>query len=431
MSTESAGADYLRSVIEVARALFSPQEAAGLGAQLPTTISARASGPFRFLRLQLEDENALHLHSVQLFGEHGPIDLGTATLALSSTYPNTEKLLEARTFFRQTSSVYGFHTLREKQPWALIDLLDVQDVRDIVVRNRTDRYSERANKLVISTSVDGELWTQVFRYDADESRRRAADLMPFFMQRGMRDGVSEAYKIAQIGLLTYAADYNSAQKFFETLRLPASERSAICFAANDTILAERKLEWTNHGVKRTFRYWSDEEKTKYLDFCRGLVGLLTDAGYPACIGYGGALAFVRDRALIPHDDDLDVIVLVKRSDYPNMQAALGTVRAFLEGHGHRTGGDFASHFHVPGPRTVDCFVGFEDEGKASWFPGPRNIFDVEDIFPPLECDFLGSRIAIPRNPFKYVAEVYGPEWMFPKPRWNHKWDKSDYADWFS
>jgi hypothetical protein len=65
---------------------------------------------------------------------------------------------------------------------------------------------------------------------------------------------------------------------------------------------------------------------------------------------------------------------------------------------------------------------------VSWFPGPRQVIQREEVFPPIEYPLLGIDLPIPRNPFRYLAKVYGPDWADPQPLWSHKWDDSEFRD---
>jgi hypothetical protein len=60
------------------------------------------------------------------------------------------------------TSVMGFHTQEEDQPWIRIDLGEAKLVREVVAYNRSD-YRTRALPLLIELSTDGNRWTEVMR----------------------------------------------------------------------------------------------------------------------------------------------------------------------------------------------------------------------------------------------------------------------------
>ena len=107
------------------------------------------------------------------------------------------------------------------------------------------------------------------------------------------------------------------------------------FAAllNAELLPSRRLLWTVHGATRAFRFWSPRERRAYVqatvDVAEALTGLTPDVSF----GFGSVLAVVRDRALIPHDDDLDLIVAFERQDAPSIAAGLELVETHLGARG--------------------------------------------------------------------------------------------------
>ena len=56
---------------------------------------------------------------------------------------------------------YAFHTAEEKNPWAKVDLGAVKNIRAVAIHNRPGE--RRTEGLVVSTSADGEQWTEAWR----------------------------------------------------------------------------------------------------------------------------------------------------------------------------------------------------------------------------------------------------------------------------
>lgn len=57
----------------------------------------------------------------------------------------------------------GFHTRKEKNPWAMVILKGDAEVSEIYIRNRTGQNAARSLPLVVSISIDGRTWKEVFR----------------------------------------------------------------------------------------------------------------------------------------------------------------------------------------------------------------------------------------------------------------------------
>ena len=64
-------------------------------------------------------------------------------------------------FFSGDKADHAFHTDKEKNPWAKVDLGAVKMVNAVVVENRPNK--QRADGLVLSISEDGQKWEEVWR----------------------------------------------------------------------------------------------------------------------------------------------------------------------------------------------------------------------------------------------------------------------------
>lgn len=196
------------------------------------------------------------------------------------------------------------------------------------------------------------------------------------------------------------------------------------------VLHDRELEWTGHGINRTFRFWSEEKKADYLRFTMKVLDHL-DRRYDVALGYGSVLSIIRDEDLIPHDDDLDIIVSVNAADIGTYNDALLGMHDYLEEAGFRVHGDYVAHRHASdGVFIVDVFLGLQEGSYVSWHPGPRNQLLYDDVFPPSEANLFGLDCWIPRDPDRYLEVVYGKDWRTPIAGWTHNFDPSPYADWF-
>lgn len=199
---------------------------------------------------------------------------------------------------------------------------------------------------------------------------------------------------------------------------------------NPVMLAPLKKEWTSHGITRSFRFWTDVQKRNYLMFSTWIIEALSDE-YLVCFGYGAVLAAIRDGDFLPHDDDLDLIVLIREGQAKSYKEGMRKILKKVENFGFRIKGDYVAHRHLCNERfLVDLFVGMEEEGFASWHPGPRQILPTSSIFPARNVEMHGIQIPIPNDAERYLAAVYGEDWREPLPGWTHNFDPSPYKDWF-
>lgn len=390
----------------------------------------------RYVRIQLTAPGILHLKQIEIFSQVGTdvVNIApTGSITTSSVFAGTGQLNADGRFLNDHEGKFGFHTNKDDDPWVCVDLQDTFDLRRIEIFNRQDEWASRAWKLAVEVSPDGTQWTEIYHYNQPLEmlgallayRRKHFPGQPPMAIRELIDCLIPEVLVGA---------YNSAHKrLHSTTELGSLIKRRIMAAITGNILASRRLEWTNHSVLRTFRYWTNEQKANYLDFANRLNEQIISLGFDACLGYGSVLCIVREQDFIKHDDDLDIIVSLPRDGYPTLGAGLEELFSRLKALDYRVTGDYATHRHVTdGTSThVDVFIGFEEDQFVSWFPGPRKVLLKTDVFPGIRCSLFGIQCLIPRNPFRYVETVYGPDWMVPVSRWDHVWDRSKYKDWFS
>jgi hypothetical protein len=110
-----------------------------------------------------------------------------------------------------------------------------------------------------------------------------------------------------------------------------------------------ELQLNAHGLKRTFRFWTDSEKKAYLEGANVLMTSLEGLSAHVCLGFGAVLGWVRDQDLIAHDDDLDILIAFDRHRVADLGAALEVTRRALQARGHQVLGTFFSHLWVATP----------------------------------------------------------------------------------
>ena len=199
------------------------------------------------------------------------------------------------------------------------------------------------------------------------------------------------------------------------------------------ILFEREREITTHGIIRSFRFWSQEEKKSYLQLAmRACKTLEESAGVPSCVGFGSALAIARSDDLIPHDDDIDLISAFPKKRFPSIRDGLDAVEHIFSRDGWRVSGEFAVHRKIRhrelGKKDLDIFVGITEGDYFSCFPGPRGVILQAEVFPAQWKELFGVPVLTPRDPDAYLTKVYGESWRIPDPVFRHSWDKAPYAD---
>ncbi len=92
--------------------------------------------------------------------EHGAVLSDKAALEISSRSGYDDEKNHARLFSGDKVD-YAFHTDKEKNPWAKVDLGAVKMVNAVVIENRANE--RRADGLIVSVSEDGQKWQEVWQ----------------------------------------------------------------------------------------------------------------------------------------------------------------------------------------------------------------------------------------------------------------------------
>ncbi len=236
-----------------------------------------------------------------------------------------------------------------------------------------------------------------------------------------------------ITLAILRGDYSDASDILTARRhlLSAEEAETIKHRVTQDLLHSRERFWITHGIVRSFAFWSTEEKVNYIREARSVLNVLHDMTDAACFGFGSALACQRDGDLIPHDDDLDIVVAFPKREVGSVQGGIQRIEQFLSQRGLVVSGDFKSHRKVrkKGNKPVDVFVGLIGEDMSvSWFPGPPDGLPYQEVFPPRRAELLGESFPVPARTETYLERVYGVDWRVPKARWSHNWNPGAHAN---
>jgi hypothetical protein len=293
------------------------------------------------------------------------------------------------------------------------------------LRNVSDETARRSWGLKLLAKTR---WRTRLIYDGDAQRRAWHD----FLSHAKADAGSDTETLALLDVLdlTVMGEYARAHTSLVAHVQDEQRRRQFIAAVNQQILPSRGLEWTAHGPKRPFRSWSDEERVDYVRDTAEVVDALRSLTPDVCLGFGSVLAVVRDKALIPHDDDLDIIVGFEPDAARTLADGLRLIEEHLRPLGFDVTGPFVAHRHVrrPGRKRVDVFVGIFEGESISWYPGARRGLTRTIVFPPSPAGLLGVSCWIPAQPEAYLERLYGEGWRVPDPYFRHDWNSATYAD---
>lgn len=381
------------------------------------------------VRIELKDTGIINIHSIAFLDNCGSIidiNVDKISVSASSLYGNsTDNIIKSKLFNITGNHTVGIHTRQEKSPWIELKFLQPIDVSAVVINNRKDIWAARAVDMNVEVS--------------DRSNR----LIAFHEVSRTSEFKTKSNEIADRFGMNYSQELKYIHNFISLLvsrkyqlavtaygKIPLKSQSKIRELVNSAILNNLDLEWTSHGVRRSFRFWSEENKLEFISFSNEVIKDIRKVSPDICLGFGSVLGAVRDQDLIAHDDDMDTIVAFKPSQVSTIKEGLRIIKNHLEPKGYAVVDNFPTHCHVSKRGyKVDVFVGLYDESNAiGWYPSARGSLYRKDIFPAKKTKLLGIDVYIPKNANKYLEATYSKDWTSPQPNWKHSWNIAEYKD---
>ena len=428
MTSPSRAAGPARSpvadLVRAGRALFPDLDFLAPGAVLEIAVAPPALDR---LRIELPGKQYLGLQTIGV--DAGGADIAAlSTVELSSWWRwRADHFTVERLFDFDHPTGIVVQTDADDEPWLEVRFARPLPVSAIRLRNVDDQTSVRASGLRVLGGADRG-WTVL--YDQGERIRLLEEAL---RGRAAVEASPERDLIAAlvpVVTLTMAGCYTEARRVFEALDLTPDVRRHFRAAVNGDVLIDRGLEWTGHGPQRCYRFWSEAEKLAYVEFTAGVADALASLTPHVCFGFGAVLGVVRDGDVIPHDDDLDLIVAFEPHEASSLTEGLRCVEEHLRPLGFTVRGNFSAHRHVSrkGAKHIDVFVGLFEGDSVSWYPSRRGSLTRDIMFPTSAGRLHGVTVPLPRSPLVYLERIYGPGWRRPDPDFAHTWDPAGYAD---
>lgn len=190
---------------------------------------------------------------------------------------------------------------------------------------------------------------------------------------------------------------------------------------SEAVFFPNEREITTHGIIRSFRFWSKDERVAYLSDAMDTISQLKHISPYVTFAYGSVLGFVRESdGHIPHDADHDMLVFLPEKDHENHLSALAYIEKQLQALGMQFAGREEEMLvtKVVGPRSghdVDIFIALYDEDN---FVSTQPLFlgkylHMNMIFPTAEVTVCGLHCPVPRNAIDYLTATFGKNWRTP------------------
>ena len=185
---------------------------------------------------------------------------------------------------------------------------------------------------------------------------------------------------------------------------------------NQHWLAPLQLEFTRHGPRRTFRFWTQADMQHTMSCTTEAMLGWQAAGIPCFHSFGTLLGLVREGSLLPHDDDIDAVAVVPLAEQESPEQAMAKLEQRLRLLGSTTCGDYRFHRHVQHRGCwFDLFIATL-QGERITFWGTR-IWSTERerVLPVQWASVGGLPCVLPREPQHLLEGLYGPSWGIPQP----------------
>lgn len=156
-----------------------------------------------------------------------------------------------------------------------------------------------------------------------------------------------------------------------------------------------------------------------------LMSGLADIGHQSFVNSGSLLGLVREGAVIAHDDDVDLAVVLHATDAGSAAAEWSALRARLAATGFLDpkfeGRRIHSKVRMPEGPTVDVFPAWTSRGRMYVWPHTWGDVAVEDVLPLGRFVVAGTAVSIPRRPEPLLEANYGRDWRTPDPTFRFDW----------
>lgn len=391
----------------------------------------------RYLRIRNPSSGHINLSSIKIFGSSGsPIAPDSVVMQISSLhncanenivgYENMTSKIKLSLLDSSVKSV-NFRTGKEKDPWIILDLGTSQCLSGIELSTRKNHLAKRDWMLELETSKDMENWQIVHSQVNSLTQRTEQELLT--AKADLTDIEYKIYsnsiKISNMYIRQGKLSKRNITDELEVHGLSMDEQAGVKYCVN-RVLKPYQAEIAAHGVTRSYRFWSENEKREELEHANEVIKVLESLVGEACLGFGSCLGAVREGDFIPHDDDIDIIVFHQSSNEKEFEPATADLLNLLVENG--VNATEATPYHVrvsmsPGKK-VDVFCGLKRKEKLDWHPGKKSLHTYDDIFPAVTIPFLGTQSLVPKNVVLYLERVYGQSWRIPMPFFAHRSDRS-------
>lgn len=177
---------------------------------------------------------------------------------------------------------------------------------------------------------------------------------------------------------------------------------------------------TNHGYAIPFAHADHDEIWAHVD---GLIEGIESLGYEAFLNSGTLLGVVREGGFLPHDDDVDLAVMLKSQGLTACSLEWQALFFKLYRAGllsdEQSDNPLIYKLVTKSGIMVDLFPMWIEKGRVFIYPHTYGELSRCDVLPFRRCAVSGQKL--PAQPEKMLAVNYGENWHAPDPTHRFDW----------
>ena len=193
---------------------------------------------------------------------------------------------------------------------------------------------------------------------------------------------------------------------------------------------------TQHGYLTALRSRDEQAIWKEISY---VLDLLAALNYTTFLNSGTLLGLIREERFLPHDDDVDMAVILRASTPEGIINEWHELKKMIKNTLNETHlMDKEEHFFMhkvicPDALEIDLFPAWINAGKVYIWPYSYGDIEESDLLPLKMPHRNKCRACLPNNPEALLEVNYGREWRNPDPSFRFNWNlaKARFKDFVS